>query len=93
VRQRFPRRARWNKLVPEYNAVVAPRDIGRPVAASDAQQTEVMVLHKAGKSLRWIAGATGLGLRTVRTIVDKAGLRRWQGGQVPQIGAATPVAA
>jgi hypothetical protein len=39
---------------------------------SDAQQTEVMVLHKAGKSLRWIAGATGLGLRTVRTIVDKA---------------------
>src|SRR4051794_25237438 len=24
----------WNKFVPEYNAVIEPRDIGRPLAAS-----------------------------------------------------------
>src|SRR5258707_14445406 len=56
--------AQWNRMVPKYNAVVAPRGIGRPLAASEAQQREVRALHKVGKSLRVIAGMTGLGLRT-----------------------------
>jgi hypothetical protein len=52
--------------------VIAPRDIGRPLAASDTQRHEVLTLHKQRKSRRWIAEATGLGLRTVRTIIGKA---------------------
>jgi len=60
---------RWNKFVGEYNARVAPRIIGRPRAASDAQYAEVLRRRKAGESLRRIAGATGLGLQTVRTIL------------------------
>ena len=55
----------------QYNAVVSPRNVGRPLAASDAQYAQVRKLHKAGKSLRWIAEETSLGLNTVRTIVGK----------------------
>jgi transposase len=47
------------------------RRIGRPLAASEAQQTEVRALHQGGKSMRKIAKATGLGLRTVCTIIGK----------------------
>jgi hypothetical protein len=61
----------WNKVVPRYNAVIAPNGLGRPLQASEAQQREVRKLRKSGKSLRAIATATGLGLRTVRTIVGK----------------------
>ena len=61
----------WNRLVPRYNARVLARDIGRPLAASEAQQAQVRQLRKAGGSLRAIAKATGLGLQTVRTIIDK----------------------
>jgi transposase len=64
--------AQWNRMVLKYNAVVAPKGVGRPLAASEAQQREVRALHKVGKSLRVIAGMTGLGLGTVRTIVGKA---------------------
>jgi transposase len=46
--------------------------VGRPLAASEAQCDQVRKLHKGGKSLRWITEETGLGLGTVRTIVDKA---------------------
>jgi DNA-binding CsgD family transcriptional regulator len=63
---------RWNALVPKYNAAIAPRTVGRPLAASDAQQRQVLALRKAGKSLRAIVNTTGLSLRTVRTIVGKA---------------------
>ncbi len=42
----------------------------RPLQASQAQIKEVHKLRKAGASLRAIAAQTGLGLRTVRTIVD-----------------------
>jgi hypothetical protein len=67
-------RNQWNKFVPEYNAVVAPkrRNFGRPLAASPSQRDDVLKRHKAGHSLRSIAEDTNLGLRTVRTIVDKA---------------------
>lgn len=61
----------WNKYVARFNATVAPKDAGRPLAASDAQVAKVRELRKAGKSLRTIASDTGLGLRTVRTILDK----------------------
>jgi len=62
----------WNKFVPKYNAVVAPREIGRPLAASDAQQRQVLAMRKEGKSLRAIGSKTSLSPRTVRTIIGKA---------------------
>ena len=61
----------WNKFVPRFNASVDPKDAGRPIAASEAQIAKVRALRKAGKSLRAIATETGLGLRTVRTILDR----------------------
>jgi DNA-binding CsgD family transcriptional regulator len=63
---------RWNALVPKYNAAIVPRTFGRPLAASEAQQRQVLALRKAGKSLRAIVNTTGLSLRTVRTIIGKA---------------------
>jgi hypothetical protein len=62
----------WNKFVPEYNSIVSPRERGRPLAASKAQQADVLRRHKRRASLRAIAAATSLSLRTVRTIVEKA---------------------
>jgi hypothetical protein len=64
----------WNRIVKEYNAVVASkkRNFGRPLAASPAQQQSVLAKHNTGQSLRAIAADTGLGLQTVRTIIDKA---------------------
>ena len=61
--------SRWNKYVPLIN--VSTQEIGRPLAASEAQAATVTKLHKTGKSLRWIAEETGLGLRTVRTITGR----------------------
>jgi len=61
----------WNRFVPDYNRTVAPRQLGRPLAASDAQVKDVNRRKKAGESLRKIAMATGLTLRTVRTIVER----------------------
>ncbi len=61
----------YNKLVGKYNRIVAPRGLGRPLQASDAQVKEVRKLRKAKASLRAIAEQTGLGLGTVRTIVGK----------------------
>ena len=60
---------RWNRAVPIINA--STQDVGRPLAASEAQVAAVLKLHKAGKSLRWIVDETNLSLRTVRTIVDR----------------------
>jgi len=62
---------KWAKFVPRFNASVDPKDAGRPIAASKAQMAKVRALRKAGQSLRAIATETGLGLRTVRTILDK----------------------
>jgi hypothetical protein len=61
----------WNKFAADYNSVVAPRSLGRPLQASDAQVKDVRKLRKKGVSLRRIAAETGLGLRTVRTVVEK----------------------
>jgi DNA-binding NarL/FixJ family response regulator len=63
---------RWNKFVGEYNARIAPRERGRPLGASTAQQADVLKRRKAGASLRTIAKATSLSLQTVRTIIEKA---------------------
>jgi hypothetical protein len=63
----------WNKFVGKFNAVVAPRKRGRPLAAGPTQPADVLKRRKAGESLRMIAKATSLSLQTVRTIVDKAG--------------------
>ena len=68
---------RWNKFVPRYNATVVKRNVGRPLAASDAQVATVRKLRAEGLSLRRIAEETTLGLKTVCTIVDKgAGVDR-----------------
>ena len=61
----------WNKFVGDYNRTVAPRGLGRPLGASEAQVKNVRKLSKGGTSLRSIAEQTGLGLRTVRTIIEK----------------------
>jgi hypothetical protein len=61
----------WNRNVALFNNTVARRNVGRPLAASEAQVAQVRKLHKAGTSLRAIVAATSLGLRTVRTIVDE----------------------
>src|SRR5215467_13246819 len=50
----------WNRFVPEYNATVRRRNVGRPLAASDAQRQAVLKLRKAGHSLRDIAEETSL---------------------------------
>ena len=62
----------WNKFVGQYNATVQPQDRGRPLAASEAQAAKVKELRREGQSLRAIAKETGLSLRTVRTVLDKA---------------------
>jgi hypothetical protein len=67
---------KWNKFVPEYNGMIyrlsgRMREIGRPLAASEAQCAAVLRLREAGGSLRGIAKETGLGLRTVRTIIGR----------------------
>ena len=72
----------WNKFVPLINA--RRQNVGRPLAASEAQCVQVLKLHKAGNSLRGIAEETSLSLNTVRTIVskatgaDRATKSRWQ---------------
>jgi chromosome segregation ATPase len=48
-----------------------PRDIGRPLAASEAQVVQVLKLRKEGTPLRLIVDETGLGLQTVRTIIGR----------------------
>jgi len=58
---------RWNTLVKHYS----PQDIGRPLAASEAQCETVLKLRKRELSLRIIAEETSLGLRTVRTIIER----------------------
>jgi hypothetical protein len=60
---------KWNKLIPKYNAAIVPKDVGRPLQASQAQCKEVVRLHKSGASLRAIADDTSLS--TVRTIVGR----------------------
>jgi hypothetical protein len=60
----------WNRFVGEYNATFRPRNVGRPLAASETECAEVLRLRKAGASLREIGDEAGLGLQTVRTIIE-----------------------
>jgi hypothetical protein len=63
---------KWNRNVADFNAAIKrPRNVGRPLAASEVQQQIVLKLRRASKSLRSIAEETSLGLNTVRTIVDQ----------------------
>jgi chromosome segregation ATPase len=50
---------------------IVPGDIGRPLAASEAQCEQVLKLRKEGTPLRLIVDETGLGLQTVRTIIGR----------------------
>jgi hypothetical protein len=61
----------WNAAVSDFNAVVRRRNVGRPLAASEAQVVEVHKLRKAGRSLRGIAEDLSLGFPTVRTIIEQ----------------------
>jgi hypothetical protein len=65
-------RLRYNKVVNAFNrniAVVNP--VGRPIAASEMQQAQIIKHHKAGKSSRWIAEDMTLSRRTVTTVISK----------------------
>jgi hypothetical protein len=57
----------WNSFA----AMIAPRDVGRPLAASEAQCATVLKLHAEGTPLRLIVDETSLGLQTVRTIIGR----------------------
>jgi hypothetical protein len=50
----------------------ALQPVGRPIAASDAQQDRVLKLRRAGRSSRWIAEEIGLSRRTVTTVIEKS---------------------
>jgi hypothetical protein len=67
---------RWNALDRDWNRIIplidGLRDVGRPLAASEAQAAYVLKLHRQRKSLRSIADETSLSLRTVRTIIGRA---------------------
>jgi Homeodomain-like domain len=66
-------RKEWNRFVPQYNAVVAPRlrNFGRPLGVDEDQRKRVLKLRDAGKSLRTIAEELEVGVRTVRTVIDQ----------------------
>jgi Helix-turn-helix domain of resolvase len=57
--------ARWNRKI------AGGQPVGRPLGASETQIKTVLEMRERGTSLRNIAEETGLGLNTVRTIVDK----------------------
>jgi hypothetical protein len=63
----------YNKLVRSYNRHTADmRPVGRPLAASEDQQAQILRHHKAGRSSRWIAEEMSLSRRTVTTVINKA---------------------
>jgi hypothetical protein len=64
--------ARYNKLVGRFNRNIARvNPVGRPLAASEEQQAQIIRHHKAGKSSRWIAEEMNLSWRTVTTVTGK----------------------
>jgi septal ring factor EnvC (AmiA/AmiB activator) len=63
---------RYNKLVDRFNRNIAKvNPVGRPIAASEAQQAQIIKHHKQGKSSRWIAEEMTLSRRTVTTVTGK----------------------
>src|SRR5262245_34614889 len=75
---------KWNRHVTQFNRIIRPRNVGRPLGANEAQIAQVRKLRQAGKSLRGIAAVTDLRLATVRTILDRDSgsdrmtKKRWQ---------------
>jgi hypothetical protein len=55
----------------QLGAPETPRPAGRPLAASETQVAEVRRLRANGASLRAVARSSGLGLKTVRTILAR----------------------
>ena len=53
-------------------AKTAKRPRGRPMAATEDQARAILALHADGLSLRAVANETGLSIRAVRTVIDKA---------------------
>jgi Helix-turn-helix domain of resolvase len=62
---------KFNKYVHLFNSRLHGQNVGRPLAASEAQVALVLKLRQQGTSLRNIADETSLGLSTVRTIVGR----------------------
>ena len=62
---------KWNRFVPEFNAAIFKRNVGRPLDASDAQRAHVLKLRGQGRSLRGIADDLNLSLSTVRTVLGQ----------------------
>jgi hypothetical protein len=62
---------KWNRHVALFNNTIVRRNVGRPIAASEAQQAQIIKHHKAGKSERWIAEEMTLSRRTVTTVINK----------------------
>jgi hypothetical protein len=63
---------RYNKLVSIWNrSTASSRPVGRPLAASDAQQAQIIKHRKDGKSERWIAEEMTLSRRTVTTVINR----------------------
>jgi hypothetical protein len=63
---------RYNKLVHVFNRNIAMvKPVGRPIAASETQQEQILRHHKRGKSARWIAEEMTLSRRTVTTVISK----------------------
>jgi uncharacterized coiled-coil protein SlyX len=63
---------RFNQLVHRFNRNIATvNPVGRPIAASEAQQEQVIRHHMRGRSARWIAEEMTLSRRTVTTIIGK----------------------
>jgi len=57
-------------------ARLTPKEAGRRRAATPAQEREILKRRDKGDSLRAIAAAVGLGLRSVRTVVEERDTRR-----------------
>jgi hypothetical protein len=72
-------RDEWNRFVPEYNAVVAPsarlaslRNIGRPARCRSWPGRAYQGPPEGRQVTALDCGGDGLGLQTVRTVLDKA---------------------
>jgi chromosome segregation ATPase len=81
-------RLRYNKLVGSFNRNIAMvQPVGRPLAASEAQQAQIIRHHKMGKSPRWIAEEMTLSRRAVTTIIEKHhGTDRTTAGRRTRLG-------
>jgi hypothetical protein len=61
-----------NKLVHRFNRNIADvNPVGRPIAADEEEQEQILWHHKQGRSLRWIAEEMSLSRRTVTTVITK----------------------